>query len=312
VGARAFYVIEYWPEYARAYTDPGGGLGAFLGGVLNVAQGGLVVYGAFFGGVAGVLLFVRKHRLPLLAICDLVAPSMMLGLAIGRIGCLLNGCCFGAVCDHPWAMTFPAGSPPHQAQVWRGQMYGMRLSSNPEAEPRVQAVAPGSPADRAGLKAGDRLESINGQDLPTTGDAYSAISRALEQRQPLQIEAKLGPALRTTAGSLRNSFTVPAIAIPARSLAVQPTQLYSTIDGLLLCLLLLCYAPFRRRDGELFALMMSIYPVTRFLVESLRSDEAAVLGTGMTISQIVSLLLLISAAALWFYVLRQPRGTWCP
>ncbi len=76
-----------------------------------MAKGGLVVYGAFFGAVAGVLLFVRKHRLPLLAVCDLVAPSMMLGLAIGRIGCLLNGCCFGAVCDHPWAMRFPAGSP---------------------------------------------------------------------------------------------------------------------------------------------------------------------------------------------------------
>ncbi len=56
--------------------------------------------------------------------------------------------------------------------------------------------------------------------------------------------------------------------------------------------------------------MMSIYPVTRFLIESLRSDEAAVLGTRMTISQNVSLLLLVAGAGLWCYILRQPRGTW--
>ncbi len=97
---------------------------------------------------------------------------------------------------------------------------------------------------------------------------------------------------------------MPAVAPPPRSLPVQPTQIYSTIDALLLCLLLLAYAPFRRRDGELFALMMSIYPVTRFLIESLRSDEAAVFGTGMSISQNVSLLLLVCAAAL--VVLHSP------
>ena len=96
---------------------------------------------------------------------------------------------------------------------------------------------------------------------------------------------------------------------PNAAWPVQPTQIYSMIDALLLCLLLLAYDPFRRRDGELLALMMSIYPITRFCIESLRSDEAAVFGTGMSISQNVSLLLLICAAALWFYILRQPRGT---
>ena len=108
IGARAFYVIEYWkPQYWPAYTNPGGGLGPLLAAIVNIPRGGLVIYGAFFGGVAGLLLFVRKHRLPLLALCDLIAPSMALGLAIGRIGCLMNGCCFGAVCDYPWAITFP-------------------------------------------------------------------------------------------------------------------------------------------------------------------------------------------------------------
>jgi prolipoprotein diacylglyceryltransferase len=51
---------------------------------------------------------------------------------------------------------------------------------------------------------------------------------------------------------------------------------------------------------------MTIYPITRFFIESLRSDEAPVLGTGLSIAQNVSLLLLACAAGLWFYVLCQP------
>jgi len=300
VGARAFYVIEYWPEYWRWYTDPNGGLGPFLGEVINVAKGGLVVYGAFFGGVAGLLLFVRRERVPLLALADLIAPSLVLGLAIGRIGCLMNGCCYGAVCDYPWAVTFPAGrppeyTPPYRAQVERGQMYGFTLSGNPQAEPRVLAVRPDSPADHAGLRPGDRLQGINGDKLHSVEYAYGALDRAFGQRQPLRIRVADRP-----------EITLPAIAPPERSLPVHPTQIYSVIDGLALCLLLLLFDRFHRRDGALFALLISIYPITRFFIESLRTDEAAVGGTGMSISQNVSLLLFACAAALWFHILRRP------
>ena len=302
IGARAFYVIEYWPGYWRVYTEPGGGLGAFLGSIVNLAEGGLVVYGAFIGGVAGLLLFVRKHRLPLLAVCDLIAPSMVLGLAIGRIGCFLNGCCFGAVCDHPWAVTFPDGappeySPPYRAQVERGQMYGFTLSGNPDATPHVLAVCVNSPAGRAGLKPGDRLESANGYRLSNTGEAYWALRETFGQRQPLDIQVEGDGEIR-----------VSEIAPPPRSLPVHPTQIYSAANGLILCLLLLVFARFQRRDGEVFALLLLIYPISRFFIEWLRTDEAAIFGTGMSISQNVSLLLLICAAGLWFYVLRQPRA----
>ena len=57
----------------------------------------------------------------------------------------------------------------------------------------------------------------------------------------------------------------------------------------------MAYDPFRRRDGELWALMLTVYAVTRFLEEIVRTDEAPILGTGMTISQNVSLLLLLAA-----------------
>ena len=297
IGARAFYVIEYWPEYVRTLTEPGGGLGAFLGRVINVAQGGLVVYGALLGGLTGLLLFVRKHRLPLLAVCDLIAPSMMLGLAIGRIGCLLNGCCFGGECDRAWAVTFPPNAPPYLAQVERGRMFGMTLGDDPRSAPRVLGVNPGSPADRAGLKAGDSLQQINGSKISTTVQAHWALADAFFARNPLLIRVEGRPEIE-----------VPAVEPPPRSLPVHPTQLYSSINALLTCLLLLAISPLRRRDGELLALLLSIYPITRFILEIIRTDESAVFGTGLSISQNVSLLLLLCAVGLWFYILRQPRG----
>ena len=74
VGARAFYVTEYWSEqYWPVYVQ--NGLAALLGAVVNVANGGLVVYGAFLGGVAGLPLFRRKYRVPLLATADLIGPQ---------------------------------------------------------------------------------------------------------------------------------------------------------------------------------------------------------------------------------------------
>ena len=298
IGARGFHVIEYWrSEYWPRYSGPGGSLGALIGEIVNVARGGLVVYGSFFGGLLGLLLFVRKYRLPLLALGDLIAPAMLLGLAIGRIGCLLNGCCFGGVCDHAWAIQFPVGSPAYFAQAQRGQMHGFDLGDSPDKPCVVLKVDPNSPAGRAGLKPGDRLTSINDRRIETTDDAHRVVLRALLDGRPLAIRAEGRPMI-----------AVPAVAPPSRSLPVQPSQPLSTIDASLLCLLLLAYDPFRRRDGELFAMMMSIYPITRFLIEFLRSDEAAVFGR-LSIGQCVSLLLLLCAAALWFYILRQPRGT---
>ena len=98
----------------------------------------------------------------------------------------------------------------------------------------------------------------------------------------------------------------PASA-PARSLPVHPTQLYSSLDAFLLTFFLLAWYPFRRHEGEVTALMLSIYPIQRIFEESLRTDELPIFGTGMTISQNVSILTLAAAVAVWIFVLRSPR-----
>ena len=87
------------------------------------------------------------------------------------------------------------------------------------------------------------------------------------------------------------------------SLPVHPTQLYSALDGFILVALLSAYYPLRRRDGEVMALLMVTYPVTRFLVEYLRSDEG-VFFAGLTVSQNLSIVTLLAGGAFWY----QLRG----
>lgn len=205
VGARGFYVIQH-REAIRGFWD-----------IFKVWEGGIVLYGSLIGAAVGFVLFWRIRRFPFLPMLDIVAPAMVLGVAFGRVGCFLNGCCFGDTCDLPWAVEFPAGTLPWLDQV------------------------------RGGLIAKDA----------------------------------------------------------AHSLPVHPTQLYSALDGLILCGLLLASFPLRRRDGEVMALLLISYPITRFLIERLRDDEGAIFA-GMTISQNGSVLLLLVGLAFWAILLRKP------
>src|SRR5207244_6621943 len=88
-------------------------------------QGGLVFYGSLIGGTIGLLLayiFVfRKYNLSWFKIADIIAPSLAIGLAIGRIGCLLNGCCYGEVaCPGCAAVSFPLSAPSYAQLLGRG------------------------------------------------------------------------------------------------------------------------------------------------------------------------------------------------
>lgn len=201
----------------------------FKGGILNIEQGGLVWYGGVAGSAVAFLIFSRKRNIQALRFSDIIAPSILLGLACGRVGCFLNGCCYGAVVEEgnsiPWAVEFPRGSVPYHRQLQLGQ-----ISEN--------------------------------------------------------------------AGS---------------SLPVHPTQLYSSLNALLIFGLLSAYFPFRRSDGAVVALGMLLYAPSRFFLEYLRSDELAVGGTGMSISQNVSLLVFAAGAVWMIWIFRNKTtkiGLW--
>lgn len=66
--------------------------------ILRLDRGGLVYFGGFLGAVASVGIYLRARRLPIFSSLDALAVALPLGHAIGRVGCLLNGCCHGLAC----------------------------------------------------------------------------------------------------------------------------------------------------------------------------------------------------------------------
>lgn len=305
VGARAFYVIEYWRQYEQPRLID------TLKEIANFTKGGLVVFGSAAGAGLALLAFVRKYQVPGLALADLIAPSVMLGLACGRIGCFFNGCCFGGACDEPWAVRFPPGSPPYLAQAKAGKLtvFGLVLTPDAKDRPVIKTVEPDSSAARAGLSPGQRLKRVVVNDLEypiaTVDDALIALQLAKHKGDKVLVYVA-----DESFESFPVSWTVAEP--PDRTLPIHPAQIYAAIDGFLMCLLLLAYYPYRGRDGEVFALMVTVHPISRFLQECTRVDEAHVLGTGMTISQNASILMLLGAIGLWCYLWRRPSGSVWP
>lgn len=119
LGARLLYVISYWNQAfaGKAWYEP-----------LMIQKGGLVYYGGLIGAALATILFARLKRLPLWPLADVLAPSISLGQMFGRLGCLMNGCCFGRACDLPWAIRYPAGHETAGQAVHPTQVYEAGLS----------------------------------------------------------------------------------------------------------------------------------------------------------------------------------------
>ena len=98
-GGRALFVFTHWSEYAQ---DP---LGVF-----RLWEGGLMLYGGYFLAITGGIVYVRRAGLPVWRIADAAAPSIAIGVGIGRLGCFFNGCCFGLPTHVPWGIHFPPQS----------------------------------------------------------------------------------------------------------------------------------------------------------------------------------------------------------
>jgi phosphatidylglycerol:prolipoprotein diacylglycerol transferase len=298
VGARLFYVVQYWQhEFSPVQT---GSLLNTLAAIVNVPKGGLVVYGSFLFGVPAGIWYCLRRGLSPLAVGDLIAPSMLVGLALGRIGCLLNGCCFGGVClTADYAVTFPAGSPPYLQHEGLGWRSGVWLNER-DGRAVVAYIAPQGPARDTGLAVGDEIVSINGAMIASLDEARGRLAAAAGA---VEVATADGRVLRWLAREK-----------PPRSVPVHPAQLYAAIDAALFAAVLWFYFPYRRRDGEVFALLVTLHPVSRFLLEIVRDDEPGRLGTTLTISQWISVAIFACSIALWVYIERaaRPARAWSP
>jgi len=98
VGARIFFVAFHWDLYRAAPLH-----------ALAIWEGGMTLYGGLLLPIPAVWIMLRRRRISFLDVADCVAPSLALGIAIGRIGCFLRGCCYGLPTDSPLGLRFPEG-----------------------------------------------------------------------------------------------------------------------------------------------------------------------------------------------------------
>jgi phosphatidylglycerol:prolipoprotein diacylglycerol transferase len=91
--ARLLHVIDLWDYYSQ---NPG----QIIGG------GGLTAYGAVLGAALGIWIYSRFSKLNFGYFADLVAPAVILAQAVGRVGCTINGCCYGTLTSLPWGIIY--------------------------------------------------------------------------------------------------------------------------------------------------------------------------------------------------------------
>ncbi len=182
--------------------------------MLAIWDGGMAFYGGLLGGILAGVLTCRAKKMRVADMADLAAPSLALGYIFGRIGCFLNGCCYGGVCDLPWGMRFPDEHVP-------------------------------------------------------------------------------------------GGLTPPS----------HPAQLYSSIAGLLIFLLLLPLEKHRQFRGQIMYVFLFLYGVYRFLIEIVRtgaSSDSGITHLPITDAQVFSLLLSFVAAGLYMVYARRGDGVAVP
>jgi len=218
IGARIWYLVQ---KHEHVFRDKNS-LGERLFAVIDFTSGGIVLYGGILAALVSVTWFAWRHRQecqPLL-LADIVIPSFFLALAFGRLGCFLNGCCWGDPCGLPWAVTFPRDSVPFNALLVRG------------------LIDPGA----------------------------------------------------------------------AGSLPLHPTQVYSALNALVLSAVTAAVFSAHHRHGQVMAVGLIAYPLTRLVLERLRNDEAGQFGTALTVSQWFSLLLLAAGIGFAAWLARRPTA----
>jgi phosphatidylglycerol:prolipoprotein diacylglycerol transferase len=248
IGARLSHVLENLSDYTRSDLT----VGANLWNAINIRSGGLTYYGGFLLAFPALLAYGWYKRVPLRLGMDIIAPCLMVGLGLGRVGCYLNGCCYGAETNAAWAVQFPYRSDAYFEQLNRGEI----------------TVPP---------------ELLNAQGAPRSIDDIQAD--------------------RTMSASQRESLV--KLAQSQRALPVHPAELYSTLTAMLIAAFLLAYFTLPHAPGRVFALMLMVEGVSRFLLETVRAEPQGTLFGHhifgpLTFGEGLSIIIALMGVALWF------------
>jgi phosphatidylglycerol:prolipoprotein diacylglycerol transferase len=264
IGARLSHVIENWPQY----SDAADGFFGNLFEAVNLRSGGLTFYGGLIFAFPVVIAYGLLMKVPIRRGMDIVAPCVMIGLGIGRVGCFLNGCCYGAQCDAnlPVAVTYPYGTTPYIEQYYEHK----------KAPPPELTVATG---------IADKRRLVTREELRKGAIEYRYRN---EDGKPVTERVALPDDAR-------------AVAASERSLPVHPSQLYSTFTALLIAAICVSYFSLKPAPGKVMALMLMLEGPTRFVLEMLRSEPTVgVRGLHWSLSMYIGVILFIAGIIMWF------------
>ena len=263
VGARVFFVIHYYDELFQGS----------LGSLFAIWNGGLELIGGVVLAIGVIWLYIWYHKLPMRHYLDVLAIGLTAALVFGRIGCFLNGCCYGKPTNLPWGVQFPYGSFAYESQVTPDADRG-RL------EPYVHL-----PQEYFGYtdEHGDYIPRLKPWKYLTPAERQPVASGkyACLPVHPTQLYSSGGAVL----------LTLILYGIWRRSQKAEKVGRYG----------------FLTRPGVTFSIMFILYGIMRFCMEILRDDnpfEAA----GLTIAQILSIgLAVLGVALVVFFSFAKPE-----
>lgn len=261
VGAKFFYYVHHHDQFAGNFRAVFSGWGfELLGGV--------------FVSTAFLIVYFRKKRMPAWQCLDLFAIAVLIGIGFGRIGCLLNGCCYGHITDSPIGIRFPYDSIAYNSQV--------------RPDPHRNRTEPH-------LKIDDDFfgyVSPDGSWIPA--------------RPNEKYQANLKPYWMLT------DKQKELVSGPYRCMKVLPTQPIETGYTFLLAATMYFFWRFRasRIPGLTMATTMWIYGILRFINEGLRDDNPFeyawwAVYKGGTISQNMSLYMIAAGVILTFWLISK-------
>lgn len=262
-GARVFFVIHYFDQFR----------GEPWHHVFAIWNGGLELIGGVLLAIAAILFYIWYHKLPMRHYLDVLAIGLTAALMFGRIGCFLNGCCYGRPAELPWAVRFPYGSFAYESQVRADTDRG-----RPEPHLHLPDEYFGYTDEQGnyfpGLKPFKYLTPAQREHVTEGGYRCLPV-------HPTQLYASGGALI----------LGLILYGVWRRSQKAEKAGRYC----------------FLTKPGSTFSLMFILYGIMRFTLEAIRDDNPFETA-GLTIAQILSIGLgLLGIVLVIFFSLTKPE-----
>jgi phosphatidylglycerol:prolipoprotein diacylglycerol transferase len=262
VGARTFYVIHYFNHFRDNLLS-----------VFAIWNGGLELIGGVMAAIAVIVLYGRYHKVPIRHYMDVLAIGLMAALMFGRVGCFLNGCCYGRPTELPWGVRFPYGSFSYSSQV------SPDLHRN---RPQPYVVLPPGYFGYTNDK-GEYISDLKPAKY-LTPEQRELVTKGPYLALPVHPTQLYSSAAAGLLGLILYGFW-------RRARRAEALGRY----------------PLLTKPGSIFSLMFVLYGIMRFSIEMIRDDNPFEMA-GLTISQLLSIgLAILGILCLIYFHRSQPE-----